>query len=61
MVFMALTRRSIQQLDYSMAMSELKESTENKYLGHRLFTLENQRGLHGVYNLIEVISNETNK
>ena len=44
-----------------MAMSELKESTENKYLGHRLFTLENQRGLHDVYNLIEVISNETNK
>jgi len=33
-----------EQLDYSMAMSEPKESTENKYLGHRmLFTLENQR------------------
>ena len=44
MVFMALKRRSIQQLDYSMAMPEPQESTENKYLGHRmLFTLENQR------------------
>jgi hypothetical protein len=33
----------IQQLAYSVAMSEPQESTENKYLGHRmLFTLENQ-------------------
>ena len=44
MVFMGLKRRSIQQLDYSMAMSEPKGSTENKLLGHRMFfTLENQR------------------
>jgi len=45
MVFVALKRRSIQQLAaYSMAMPEQQESTENKYLGHRmLFTLENQR------------------
>ena len=43
MVFMGLKRRSIQQLDYSMAMSEPKGSTENKLLGHRMFfTLENQ-------------------
>jgi len=43
MVFMALKRRSIQQLAYSMAMPEPQESAENKYLGHRmLFTLENQ-------------------
>jgi hypothetical protein len=36
---MAVKRRSIQQLDYSMAMLEPKESAENKYLGHRmLFT-----------------------
>ena len=53
---MALKRRSIQQRDYSMAMQEPQESAENQFLGHRmLFTLENQRGLHGVYNLIEVI------
>ena len=44
MGFLALQRRSIQQLDYSMAKPEPQESTENKYLGHRmLFTLENQR------------------
>ena len=44
MVFMGLKRRSIQQLDYSMAMPEPQESAENKYLCHRmLFTLENQR------------------
>ena len=44
MVFMALKRRSIQQLAYSMAMPEPQESAENKYLGHRMhFTLENQR------------------
>ena len=30
MVFMALKRRSIQQLAYSMAMSEPQESAENK-------------------------------
>ena len=41
---MALKRRSIQQLDYSMAMPEPQESAEKKYLGHRmLFTLKNQR------------------
>ena len=44
MVFMALKRRSIQQLAYSMAIPEPQESAENKYLGHRmLFKLENQR------------------
>ena len=44
MVFMALKRRSIQQLAYSMAMTEPQESAENKYLRHRMhFTLENQR------------------
>jgi hypothetical protein len=30
MVFMALKRRSIQQLAYSMAMPEPQESAENK-------------------------------
>ena len=41
---MALKGRSIQQLDYSMAMPEPQEYAKNKYLGHRmLFTLENQR------------------
>jgi len=40
---MALKGRSIQQLDYSVAMPEPQESAKNKYLGHRmLFTLENQ-------------------
>ena len=44
MVFVVLKRRSIQQLAYSMAMSEPQESIENKYLRHRMFfTLENQR------------------
>jgi hypothetical protein len=44
MVVMALKRRSIQQLDYSMAMTERQESDENKYLRHRMHcTLENQR------------------
>ena len=37
-------QRAIQQLAYSMAMSEPQESAENQYLGHRLlFTLENLR------------------
>jgi hypothetical protein len=36
--------RGIQQLAYSVAMPDPRESAENKYLGHRmLFTLENQR------------------
>ena len=44
MVFMALKRRSIQQLDYSMAMPEPQESAENKYVCHRmLFKLEDER------------------
>ena len=44
MVFMALKRRSIQQLDYSMAMPEPQESAEIKYLGNRLlFKLAHQR------------------
>jgi hypothetical protein len=33
----ALKRRSIQQLAYSMEMPEPQESAENKYLGHRMF------------------------
>ena len=37
MVFVALKRRSIQQLAYSMAMPEPQESAENKYLRHRMF------------------------
>jgi hypothetical protein len=37
MVFMALKRRSIQQLAYSMAMPEPPESAKNKYLGLRCF------------------------
>ena len=36
MVFMALKRRSIQQLAYSIAMPEPQESAENKYVGHRI-------------------------
>ena len=44
MVFMALKRRSIQQLAYSMAMPEPPESAKNKYLELRMFfKLENQR------------------
>ena len=47
MVFMALKRRSIQQLAYSMAMPEPQESAENQYLGNRLlFKLENPRSFN---------------
>ena len=41
---MALQRRRTQHRHYLMAMQVAQESSENKYLGHRmLFTLENQR------------------
>jgi hypothetical protein len=53
---MALKRRSIQQLAYSMAMTERQESAENKYLGHRMFfKLENQRSHRRTALIIKII------
>jgi hypothetical protein len=58
---MALKRRRIQQLYYSMAMPEPQESAGNKYLGHRmLFKLENQHSHRRKALITKIIGKKNN-